>query len=154
MNKNSFKSIQLLHKAIMLGIMLFMVVAVVLISTGILNKPAPQLDRILQVLVLVLAVIAYFAGRTVSNKKIMLAKEQETASAKFALYKNGMLVFWIALEMPALLGIIGFILTANYAFIVMSFVLLLFIAAAAPSKKTICYLLQLTEEEIQALENS
>ncbi|MDX1937339.1 MAG: hypothetical protein SFU21_09475 [Flavihumibacter sp.] len=154
MNHNAFKKIQLIHKAIMLGIMLFMVVAVVVVGTGIINKPAAQLDRILQVVVLVLAAIAYFAGRAASNKKLLAAKEQNGALQKFALYKMGMLIFWIALEMPALLGIIGFILTGNYAFIVMSFVLLLLIAAASPAKKTICYLLELTEQEILVLENS
>jgi hypothetical protein len=116
-------------------------------------EPVPEeLDRIFQVIALVLSAAGFFAGATLFKNKILMLRNMEAdAKEKFALYKGACVFQWALMEAPCLFCIVCFFLTGNYAFVALASVLILLFAMQAPSKVKISFHLGLGEEELEDL---
>ena len=149
------KGLQLLniiHKALMTGQILFASVCIYLIYSKSVLPMANDLDKILQVVALALTAGGIFAGMKFFKKKLMQIREMQTAAKeKFDLYRRSCIVQWALLEGPSIFCIICFFLTGNYAFLALMLVVLFLFAMMAPSKVKVLLQLQLSEAELDNL---
>lgn len=149
---NAFKALNIIHKGLMAGQVMFAAVTAYLLYSGAVIPAATELDRTLQVVALAITAAGIFAGFTIFKKKLVQVREmQSSAKEKFDQYRAACIIQWALMEGPAIFCIICFFLTGNYAFLaVVGFVIILF-AMTGPSKLRIQLQLQISEAELDEL---
>lgn len=149
------KGLQLLniiHKALMTGQILFAAVCAYLIYSKSVLPSASDLDKVLQVVALIATAGGIFAGMNFFKKKLLEIREMQTgAREKFDQYRKACIVQWALLEGPSIFCIICFFVTGNYAFLALVLIMLFLFAMTAPSKRKILLQLQMSEAELDDL---
>lgn len=149
---NALKALNIIHKALMAGQILFAAVCGYIIYSKIVLPSANNLDKVLQVAALVITTAGIFAGMTLFKKKLTQIREMQiTAKEKFNLYRLACLVQWALMEGPSIFCIICFFLTGNYAFLALMLIVLFLFAMMAPSKVKVLLQLQISEAELDDL---
>jgi hypothetical protein len=148
-NKGTLKALQIIHRAMLLGIVLFSAVAFFLNYSGNFSPALQEYDQVLQVISIVLAVTGFFLGNFFFKKKIFQLRQSadDLQTKQFAFYAASILQ-WALIEGPALFAVICFLLVGNYAFLALAIVLMLLFVVNAPTKIKMAMLLQMNEEEI------
>ena len=153
-SSNGFKALNILHKTLLAGQIIFTAVVVIAAYSKLQLPVVPEeMDRIFQVIAVILAAAGFFAGSTLFKKQLLKIREMQTATTKekFGLYRSASILQWALLEGPCLFSIICFFLTGNYAFIALAFVLILLFTMLGPSKLKIALQLGVSEEELADL---
>lgn len=146
------KTLLLLHKALLIGQLIFAAVAFYLIYTDSFPKEWQHLDQVLQVAAIVFSTTGFFAGSMLFKKRLLKARKTETGLAdKWALYRTACIIQWAMIEAPCLFAITCFLLTGNYAFFALAAVLILLFTTMGPSSVKIIFQLQVSEAEIAEL---
>lgn len=153
MNKGTgMKSLNIIHKAMLMGQIIFAAVCLYLVYSGIIKTFSNELDKLLQIIALALSAAGLFGGSTYFKKKILLIKDMQTnVKSKFEVYRTTCLLQWALLEVPVIFSVICFFLTANYAFIALALLLIIIFAMQAPSKSKVALQLQVNEAELEDL---
>ena len=150
---NDFRALQVLHRALLTGMLLLAVIsAFLVISRGPIGQPGLP-EKALQVIVLLLSVGGTAAGFTLFNKKIQAIPPMGSLKDRMAAYRAAAIVRWALIELPAIFSLISFLLTGNYAFLALGVALMLVFTVVRPAKLMIIYLLKLTEKEVSELED-
>jgi hypothetical protein len=148
-NTGIFKSLQTVHRAMLLGIILFAIIAFYLNYAGSLTPALQQHDQALQVVAIVLSLSGFFIGNALFKKRIFqLRTFGGDMNNKLSTYRSVCLLQWILLEAPALFATICFLLVGNYAFLALAAALMILFAINVPTKIKMAMLLQIREEEI------
>ena len=127
--------LNIIHKALMTGQILFASVCIYLIYSKSVLPMGEELDKVLQVAALIITAAGIFAGMTLFKKKLMQIREMQTgAKEKFDLYRSACIIQWALLEGPSIFCIICFFLTGNYAFLAVVLVVLFLFAMTAPGR--------------------
>jgi len=113
---NSFKALDILHMAMLVGQAMLAVIGVVLVNRGMLHTNASP-EKPLQVVALLVSVGAPAAGFMQFNKKIKSIPVTDAASQRLAAYRAAAITRWATIEGPALFSLISFLITGNYAFL-------------------------------------
>lgn len=150
---NFFKTLQVMHKAFVMGMVLFVAIAIVLNVTGTMAQAAKSFDRTLQVIALLLAAGLPALGFSLFNKRVASLGEIADVHGRAAAYKSVTVLRWALIEMPALFAVVCFLLTGNYAYIALAIALVFVFAATNPSKTKVVFQMRLNDEEVRALEN-
>ena len=149
---NALKILNILHKALLMGQILFAAGCIYIVYTKAMLPPAKELDRILQVAALIITIAGIYAGMTIFKKKLVLIKEMQTGNKeKFSLYRSASIVQWALLEGPSIFCTISFFLTGNYAFLALVAGIIFLFVLMAPSKVKIITQLQISESELNDL---
>ena len=149
---NALKTLNIIHKALMIGQILFSCVCIYLIYSKAVLPTGADLDKVLQVVALVVTAGGIFAGIIFFKKKLMQLREMQTdAKGKFNIYRSACIVQWALLEGPSLFCTICFFLTGNYAFLAVVVVILFLFVMMAPSKTKVLLQLQISEAELDEL---
>lgn len=136
----------------MTGQILFASVCIYLIYSKLVLPAADELDKVLQVVALMITAGAIFAGMSLFKKKLIQLREMQiSAKEKFNLYRSACIVQGALLEGPSLFCIICFFLTGNYAFLALMLVVLFLFSMTAPSKIKVLLQLQISEAELDEL---
>lgn len=145
----NLRGINIVHKALIAGQVLFGAVCISLRLSGNLDFSMPDLDRPLQVIALLAAGGGFFIGNFLFKKRVQPVRDtNETPAAKFAIYRSAAIIQWALLEGPGLFTIICFFLTGNYAFIALAGVLIMLLAMMGPQRAKVQFLLGLREDEM------
>jgi hypothetical protein len=146
------KALQLLHRIMLLMQVVFAIIMIGLIASGLQQPSAKDLNSVLQVIVIGLGAACYFAGTHIYKKKLSAIKEANIpAGEKFSQYRSASIVLWAMLEGPTLFCIISFFLTGNYAFIALAAVLLFFFFIFGPNRQKLFLFIGLSEQETDEL---
>lgn len=147
--KGSLKALQIVHRAMLLGMILFGGIAFFLHYSGNFPPSLQQYDQLLQVVAVVLAAAGFFTGNRLFSKKIFQLRESAAGlDVKLELYRSASLIQWALLEAPALFAIICFLLTENYSFLALAGALIILFVINTPAKIKMAMLLQVPEDEI------
>jgi hypothetical protein len=133
------------------GMVLFCVVSAVVHLPGKLSANA-SLSKILQVTILAIAFISIKTGLSVFDRKLQAIPATVPATEKLTVYRMAAIIKWVLIEIPVLFAVVFFMITRNYAFIVLAFALIIFFALQAPSRLKIMLQLQLSEQEAGVLQ--
>jgi hypothetical protein len=154
MNKiNGLKGLIIIHTAMLIGQLIFTAVCFYLVYT----KSAPtgdmeELDKILQVIAVIISVAGFLIGTSLFKKKLLQARSIETGNVqKFEMYRSASIIQWVFIEGPSLFCIIGFFLTGNYAFMALAATLMLLFTLMGPSKTKTAVQLGISEADLEEL---
>src|SRR5664279_3328790 len=120
--KSPIKSLQILHTAMLAGMVLFCMVSAVVKLSG--KHIDATLDKTLQVIVLIVSFGCVRAAFYLFKKRLQSIDTASSATDKFSVYRTASIVKWALIEGPVLFAVICFMLTRNYAFIGLAFVLI------------------------------
>ena len=148
----ALKALQILHRAMLLGQVLFAAIAFYLQYSGNFIASLKGHDQLLQVIAIVLSFGGFFIGSSLFKKKMQQLKESSpTLKTKLAAYRSAAIIQWALLEGPVLFSVICFMLVGNYAFLALAVVFILLFAVTTPNKTKMMLLLQLSEDEVGEL---
>lgn len=154
MNKtNGLSGLIIIHKAMLIGQLIFLAICFYLVYT----KSAPtgdmeDLDKILQVIAVVISVGGFLIGTSLFKKKLLQARSIEAGNAqKFDMYRAASIIQWAFIEGPSIFCIIGFFLTGNYAFMALAATLMLLFTMMVPSKTKAAFQLGISEADLEEL---
>jgi hypothetical protein len=148
-NTGTLKALQIIHRAMLLGMILFAAIAFFLNYSGNFSPALQQYDQVLQVIAIALSLGGFFTGNALFKKKIFeLRASGNDLDNKLSSYRSASLSQWALLEGPALFAIICFLLVGNYAFLALAGALMILFAINTPTKIKMAMLLQINEEDI------
>jgi hypothetical protein len=146
------KSLRLIHRVLLISQLFFAGIFFSLIYFNEQIPLHPEWDRMLQLLALAIAFVAYVVGgKYIFNKRINAARQLGNIQEKFSLFRSASLIQYILITMASLVASFSFYLTGNLAFIIMSLVLIFIFAILAPSSLKVSVLLREREEDIKQL---
>ena len=148
----SLKVLNIIHKAMLTGQVLLSTVLFYIIYAKLLVSPLVEMDRIFQVIAIVLAASGFLAGLSFFKKRLIQIKEiQPGVKEKFALYRSACIIQWALLEGPCVFSLVSFFLIGNYAFLALAGGLIILFALQAPSKDKIVLQLGISGDELDNL---
>ena len=154
MKKTSvFSIIKTLHLAMLAGQVIFTAVIFYLIYSKMKLPILVEHEKLLQVVALVFVTVIIFAGNRLFKKKLLVLNEdvQTATKDKMLAYRTICLIQWALLEAGVLLCGIFALLTANYAFLAVSVIIIIYFALLTPVKDKIAAQLNLNSTELDAL---
>jgi hypothetical protein len=151
--KKNLKATMILFLAIVVGIFLFMLVAIVI---GQARGPLmPDLNKHHTTIAIVMAVISFgalFFGRQLYSKGVMEAKNSiNPLNEKLNMHRSALIKYLFICEMPVFLSIIIFMLSGNFIFQVYAAVFIGFMLTVMPTRKKVTEELGLSSQERQEL---
>jgi hypothetical protein len=154
MKKNSaFFVLSFMHKAMMVGQVIFLSVLFYLVYSKTLLPPLVEHEKILQVAAILFTSITLFSGIGIFKKKLALIKEDPLTEAKekFTKYRQASLLQWSLTEAPVLVCGICYFMTGKMAFLALAALPFLFFVMLAPVKNKIIMKLEISEAELDEL---
>lgn len=149
--QGTVRSLVLLHRIMLLGLVLLAAIAFFLQYTGYWPPALAEQDQLLQLLAIAFSFAGVFAGATIFKKRVyQLRHSQQTIHEKALAYRSTCILQWALLEGPALFCIVCFMLTGNLAFLCLAMAIMLWFALTHPSKMKIMLLLRLRETEMES----
>lgn len=151
--KEYFRTLSILHVALILGQVLFAGIIVLLIKSGSGLKSSNDLTEILLYLVSITGVFGFLGSIYLYKYKINRLRNKGDLKVKMNGYRNAMIFRWALMEIPSIISIIAVMLTENYMFFLFTVFVIALVAYWRPSKETIIADLELDYKEITVLEN-
>lgn len=152
MQSGSYKGLKILFAALLAGQLLFAGLASVLIMTkGAMSKTSDLENTLLPVVVIVALICAVFGMRMFKARTQNVNDVQQSLTQRFIEYRAANILRWALLEGPCMFAIIGFMLTGNYLFLLITGILLLLFMSTAPKKEKVCINLGISQEELDTI---
>lgn len=154
MKKNTvFSTLQLVHKMMLGGQVMFTVIMFVLVQQQFLSPVAKEQEKILQVIVLVVTAATLIAGNKLFKKKLVDINSMSTTDAKTKLeqYRAATMLYWGITEVGSLVSGIAFLLTGNYAFLAVAALVMLYFGMLAPVKARVAEQLHFQTTDLDEL---
>jgi hypothetical protein len=146
------KSLQLVHKIMLVMQLVFAGVIIGLVASGTLVPSQKNLDNTLQIVAVVMAAACYLMGTRQYKQKLMSIRESSHhPQQKWQEFRAASILLWAMLEAPTLFCIISFLLTGNYAFIALVAALLFLFFIFGVNKQKLLVFLNMSEQEVDAL---
>ena len=150
---NAFKVLKVLHTALLMGMIIFSVLAIVLVQRNLVHASGETLERALQVVCILVSGVMLLAGFNIFKKKMMAARNDTgPGEQRMGLYRAACILWWAMIEGPGLLATVGYILTHNLAFLALAVFHISVLFVFSPRKANVVVLLNLTPDEVARLE--
>ena len=150
---NAFKILRILHTALLTSMVIFNIVGIILVQNNIVPASGENLERILQVVCILVSGVMLLAGFNIFKKKMIAARNHTgPGEQRMGLYQAACILWWAMIEGPGLLATVGYMLTHNFAFFALAVFHLAVLFVFSPRKANVVVLLSLTNEEVSRLE--
>src|SRR5262245_44691006 len=136
--KNVFKTLKTLHLALGIAMIAFAFVALFVQKKGIATDKDEFLERILQVVCVIVSVASLLIGFNLFKRRMIAARNSpEPGEKRMALYLTACVTWWAMIEGPGLLAIVAYFLTGNLAFMALAIFHITTLIAFMPRKQNI-----------------
>lgn len=140
MNSRQFiRSLKTLHTTMLIGMIIFTVVVVVLMtSTTLFGESADAIHNVMKFVAPLIAVFAFLGSGVLFKQRIDPVRTSNT-SLRFRLeqYRSACIIRWAMLEGGVMVALVGLLLTKNYYYAIFIFLLLVFFFLYAPSAEKV-----------------
>jgi len=148
----NFKSLAIVHKALVAGVLLFAAMSVLLAINGLTILNDKSIESIFLIVVPLFAISTYIASHSISIRRIESIKQNPKGiNSKLGGYFSLLFVRWALLEAPAFLAIVSFLLIGNYVFLGIALLLAGILVFNAPSIEKTIRELELRPDESEFL---
>jgi hypothetical protein len=151
--KEQLRAVNILFNALVIGVVLFVGLTLIVIKwTGQFSEFDEGVDKILLVVMSLVSLTCLISAVSGYRKRIAgIDNLVVDFNAKFNNYRSA-LIFYLALcEGAALFSVMGFLLTANYWCLVITFIMMAAMLFKRPTKQRVINDLQLNTQEQQEL---
>jgi hypothetical protein len=153
---NSFKTLQRLHVALLLGQIAFVAIAIFLIKCSAILPVFAKYDKAIQTIVLLYSATVCYVGMQIyfKNKIYGIRDTDATIAEKFTVYKKASVVQWACIGSAGILSTLCFLLVGNYSFIALAFTLIFLFTIMGVNKAKLMLLLKFTEVDIAQINSN
>ncbi len=148
---NSVRMLTIMHLAIFMGTAVFAAIVTFLVYSKRLVFDAKAFEEILQVIAILVSAVAVLLGNQLFKKRLAQIQLETNNRKKFEMYRSISIVQWALLEGASMVCIVGFLLSANYAFLGLVAFLLLFLMMLRPNVVKISLLTGIPQDELKTL---
>ncbi len=128
----AFKALNIVYIALGVGMLMSIAVFIFLIKTSV--TPADSgLTGILSIVVPVLGISCFGAGRFLYNLNAKKSKEETDVKVKLNNYRAASIIVWATMEGPALFSAVGYFLTGDQIFLLFFSIIFLGFIFSKPS---------------------
>lgn len=150
---NAFKTLKILHTAILGGLIIFTILSIVVPRDMVAGKADHDMEMILQAIAAGVSLLSLLVGFNLFKKRLVIVRNSaEPAEQRFAMYRAACIMWWALIDGPGIFAIISYFLTGNYAFLALALFQMALLAVFMPRKDNIVLLLNLTSDDVQKLE--
>jgi hypothetical protein len=139
-SREYFNLLSLVHLALVFGVVVF----ITLVYFLFFNEEPDNSNQIMLIFVALVSVVGFFGGRQMFRARVQAASAEPQLQNKLQAYRSALIAQWFLLELPALLGGIGFTMTSNLVFLAFSLLFLILLGLAYPSRERLLSHLELT----------
>lgn len=152
-NPSVFSTINVIHRAMLLGQVIFMAIMFYLVYSGEMEPVFPEYEKMLQGIAILFSALALFVGTNLFKKKLVAINENYGGDARTKLtrYRSAAMLQWGLMEAACLICGMGLLLTGNYAFLALASVLIVYFALLTPAKTKVAAQLDLQTSELDEL---
>ena len=151
--KTKLSQLNIIHMALVAGIIIFLSVFYYLISNGAENEPATELKEIFQLIVIMLGGFSLIGGNFMYKRKLNSILTDSPLEDKIALFGQASIVRYAMIEGPALFCGVAFFLIQDISFLIVGALLAVYMLTLRPTKGRVIQDLRLSPEETELLEN-
>ncbi len=148
-----FKTIKIVHIAIVIGVVLFTIVSLIRRIIGF-EPVGYEIDKVLLILVPIFVLIGIFASNFVFKKILNEIREKSNFKEKMEKYRSALIIKLALIEGPAFFAIISFLLTGNYIHLGLTVILIIVLLIYKPNKTKLVNELELVKKESDLIYNS
>lgn len=147
--KQEIKALILIHTIMLVMVILFTALSY-FVAPKVMTTPVDNsLDKILQLVAVVLAVAAPFTAFTIFKKKRLVWQTNPAGLAeKIDDYRAACIMKFALLEGPILFCAVGYFLTQNTAFTILAVVLIFILAGQKPTVTLMTYDMNISRDEL------
>ncbi len=146
-----FKLLNIIHKALLGGQLVFMIVSVFLVLSGTFEAFLAEERNLFFIIVAIMAAGGLFAGNFLYNKQLNSIIQLNDFIEQFTKMRALIIMRLALLEGPTILAIIFYLLTGSWLFLLFAAVLLLLFLKLKPDKEKIIEELEFSEEKKRQL---
>jgi len=150
--KEFIRLLNIIQIAMAFGIVSFASVLLVLYSQITISEN-PDLSRMMQYVVPVLALLCVIISNIIFRKKAKAFPASASLSEKMKSYRDGFIIFLALIEAPAILSLVAFFMTGKWVYMAFAGALFLYLFKYRPLKMQIASNLMLSMEETEMLKN-
>jgi hypothetical protein len=150
--QNQLKAMQAFFKILLVAMFLFALSALLLVGIGVSRSGNPSFHKALLVAGLILAVLLVGFSYPLFNRKLEAVKAGPELTPRLEGWREAC-IFQMALSVgPTLFSIIGYLLTADWIFLLLIGLLILNFLNLFPTKKKLVQQLDLSSQEADLFE--
>jgi len=151
--KNQLKAANILFNALLVGVVLFLALAIALIKfKGKISQFSDSFDVTFLMAAFILALICLISALSGYRKRLSSINNSVTDfDQRFNNYRTAMIFYMALCEAPALFAIIALMITGNYCFVLIAMAMLVAMIFKQPTKKRVIEELQLGSGDQQEL---
>jgi hypothetical protein len=142
-----FKMITVLHYAMLMGQVIFGIVAFYIVSGGQIAENGSQLNDTFRVIVPLMIMGGLTASWYFTRTRIEAMPAKSGLIEKLVQYRTVFIIKLALLEAPSLLAIVAFLLTGNFLYLALAGLVILVFVINRPTKFKIANELKLDQEE-------
>ena len=147
-----FKSLRIIHAALTIGVAFFTLVSIFIQMKGFKSIDS-HAKLIFLFIVPSLALAGIISSNFVFKKRITKIKYQLDLKGKMDQYRSAVIIKLALIEAPAFFTVITFLLTGDYLFIGIAFLLIIVFLLYTPTKAKFTKELELKISEIEIINN-
>ena len=151
-SKEYFRTLSILHIALILGQVFFALITVFLIINKIMIGQR-DLSVILAYITPIFTLISLFFSNYFYKKKLKPLQESNDLKYKMTNYRGVLVIRYALIEGPSFFSIVVTLLTSNLVFLVLPVLLIIWMIYLKPSKYRVLTDLELDENEIEIINN-
>jgi hypothetical protein len=148
-----FKSIKIVHIALVVGVVFFALTSVFLQIKGF-GTVGHEIDKVLLIVVPIFTLIGIFASNFVFKKKLNEIRKKSNLKEKMEEYRSALIIKLALIEAPSFFAVISFLLTGNYIYLGLAVILIIVFIIYTPNKTKFINELELTKKESDLIYNS
>lgn len=153
-SKQYFQSLSILHAALTMGQVMFLMVLVYLHTSGMASEADALFATLLMYLVPAVALLAFSAGSFIYRTRITALKTLSSLSEKLNGYRAIMIIRFAVWEGASMFSLVAYFLTGSNLFIVISVAYVLLFIIVRPTAEKFAFELELSSEEKILIENA
>lgn len=145
--RNALKTTKLIHLALLAGQVMFAIVAFSISNKQLSFVTKDKENDIFLYLVPLFAIGGFVVGNFIAKKILASFMNKETLTEKLAGYQTALIVKCALLESASLMGIVAFLLTNNWIFLLIAIAIMFYFFTLHPTVDKVTDDLQLSYEE-------
>lgn len=151
--KQYFSMLNILHIAMLVGQLFFIIVVLVLLSSGAWEAILTEETNLFLIIAAVVSASGFYAGNFVYDKQLELIKELSDFREQLAKLRVSIIIRFALLEGPMFLIILFYLLTGSWLFMVFAVLLILLFLKLKPNKEQLISELELSDEDKKLLDD-
>ena len=151
--KEYFKMLSVMHIALIIGQLFFLIIAVFLLSTGKMEAYLPEMRNAFLLIVAFVTIGGIYGGDYLYSKQLETIKQLNDFKQQFTSMKTLIIVRLILLEGPSVLSVVFYIITGSWMFLIITLLIILFFFYQKPNKEKIISDMDLSDELKKLLQN-